>query len=224
MALHHRAAVFYDVDGTLVNSNIVYVYVYYALRLRGMGTRMRKVLRGLALAPVYTAAEVVNRTWFNRLFYANYRGVTEDSLIHLGREVAREVLLPNLYPEARARIEQAHRLGLTQVIVSGSLDHVLRPFAEALGIEHVIANRLEVHGGKATGKLLPPVVAGLHKKELVEQFAAREGIDLQHSYALADSRADLELLRAVGYPCAVNPDAILEKEARRGAWPILRFA
>lgn len=224
MALHHRAAVFYDVDGTLVHSNIVYTYVYYALRLRGMSARLRKVLRGLAVAPVSATAAVVNRAWFHRIFYANYTGVSEDRLIHLGREIAREVLLPNVFAEARSRIEQARRLGLTQAIVSTSLNHVLEPFAEALGIDHVIANRLEVDSGKSTGRLLAPVVAGGHKKDLVQQFAANNGIDLQHSYALSGNRADLDLLRSVGYPVAVNPDSALEREARRNSWPILSFS
>ena len=35
------------------------------------------------------------------------------------------------------------------------------------------------------------------------------GIDLTQSYAYADSRADIDLLEAVGHPIAINPDRYL---------------
>ena len=54
-------------------------------------------------------------------------------------------------------------------------------------------------------------------------FAAQEGIDLSESWAYSDSASDLPMLRAVGHPVAVNPDAELEKVARREGWEILRF-
>ncbi|MGH9593061.1 MAG: SDR family oxidoreductase, partial [Bryobacteraceae bacterium] len=38
------------------------------------------------------------------------------------------------------------------------LDHVMQPLAEYLGVERVIANRLEFRDGVATGRLLDPVV------------------------------------------------------------------
>lgn len=224
MAEEQRGAVFYDVDGTLVDSSIVYVYIYYALRLRGMGQRMRKLVRGMALLPVYRAVELASGPLFNRLFYANYRGVTEDRLILLGREIAREVLLPNLYPGATDRIEQAHRLGLKQVLVSASLEYVLRPFAEALGIQYVIGNRLEMDQGTATGRLLPPVLSGKSKLEIVRDFATRNNVDLQQSYALSASRMDAPLLREVGFPVAVNPQTGMARTAHREGWPIIQLA
>ena len=47
-----------------------------------------------------------------------------------------------------------------------------------------------------------------------------EGADLKQSYAYADSHSDLALLRAVGNPVAVSPDAALLRVAKRRRWPI----
>ena len=46
--------------------------------------------------------------------------------------------------------------------------------------------------------------------------AEREGIDLAESYAYSDSESDLPMLRAVGHPVAVNPDATLAARRARG--------
>ena len=50
----------------------------------------------------------------------------------------------------------------------------------------------------------------------MRELAAREGIDLAASYAYSDSESDLPMLRAVGHPVAVNPDAALRARRARG--------
>lgn len=221
--MNENRAVFYDVDGTLVSSNIIYVFVYYTLRLPRLGDKFRRLLQALLLSPAYLLTEKFNRGLFNRLFYANYRGMDYERLQLMGDDIAREVLLPNLYHEARGRIRRAREMGLTQVIVSGSLDFVLEPFAKELGIEHVIANRLEFDGGKATGKLIEPLVAQDNKRRLMEEFAARHGIDMGRSYAFSDSFSDREMLKAVGFPVAVNPGPKLEQRCREEGWAVSAF-
>ena len=54
-------------------------------------------------------------------------------------------------------------------------------------------------------------------------MAEREGIDLAESYAYSDSESDLPMLRAVGHPVAVNPDAELRRVAREEGWRVMRF-
>ncbi len=54
-------------------------------------------------------------------------------------------------------------------------------------------------------------------------MARERGIDLAASYAYSDSESDLPMLRAVGHPVAVNPDAELERVAREEGWRIMRF-
>src|SRR6185436_11263294 len=61
------------------------------------------------------------------------------------------------------------------------------------------------------------------KAVAIRELAEREGIDLTESYAYSDSESDLPMMRAVGYPVAVNPDSALEKVAREEGWRIMRF-
>jgi HAD superfamily hydrolase (TIGR01490 family) len=218
-----RAAVLYDVDGALVDSRIVYAYIYFALRLPRLRERVGRVLRASALSPVYAFSDLMQRPFVARLFYANYKGLPIERLRLMGREVVERAILPNLYSEARKRIEKAREMGLVQVFVSSGLDFIVEPLAAELGVEHVIANRLEFQNGEATGKLLEPVLSGEEKKRAVLAFARERSLDLAQSYCFGDSRADLPLLEAAGFPCVVNPEPRLEEIASERGWPILQF-
>ena len=56
------------------------------------------------------------------------------------------------------------------------------------------------------------------------ELANWNGYDLNQCYAYSDSASDLPMLEAVGHPVAVNPDAKLERHARRNGWPIVIFS
>ena len=55
----------------------------------------------------------------------------------------------------------------------------------------------------------------------MRELAEREGIDLAASYAYSDSESDLPMLRAVGHPVVVNPDAELcAASPREEGWEV----
>ncbi len=222
--MNSKRAVFYDVDGTLVKTGVLYVFAYYSLRQPRLSDKFRRMLQGLLLSPAYLLARKFNSGLFDRVFYANYRGMDYERLRLMGRDIVRDVLIPNLYDDARRRIRQARDMDLTQVLVSGSLDFVVEPFARELGIDHVITNRLEFRGRKATGRLLEPLVTGGTRATRIQEFARAHDIDLSRSYAFGDSVTGPGMFEAVGFPCAVNPDARLRKKAEDAGWAITAFA
>ncbi len=61
------------------------------------------------------------------------------------------------------------------------------------------------------------------KVAAMRRFADEHDIDLSESWAYSDSASDLPMLRAVGNPVAVNPDAELAKIAADEGWRIMRF-
>src|SRR6202000_840807 len=64
---------------------------------------------------------------------------------------------------------------------------------------------------------------GPAKAVAIRELAEREGIDLAASYAYSDSVSDTPMLRAVGNPVVVNPDAGLRALAVDGGWEGLRL-
>jgi len=215
------AAAFYDVDGTLIRSNIVHAFAWYARHqptLTGSAWKSAKVALSI---PLFLAADKLSRKAFNRLFYGYYKGEPEDRLVVLASQLFDDVIKPSLFPRAPDLIAESRRAGLRQVIVSGGLDFTVRPLAEHLGVDDFIANSLEFENGYATGHLGKPFVAGASKAVIMRDYAARHGIDLAASYAYSDSYSDYPMLAVVGHPTAVNPDFRLRTVARSYDWPVI---
>ena len=217
------AAAFYDLEGTLVSTNLVHTLGFYAKNQPGLLRTLRKSAATVLSIPMFAITDQYSRKVFNDLFFKRYRGETEDRLRFFAGELFEDVLKPAVYPGAFELIEKSRSLGLRQIVVTGALDISVKPLMEYLGITDYVANRLEFVNGVATGRLLPPVLAAATKASWIRSFAEREGINLSESYAYSDSMSDLPMLSIVGHPAAVNPDMRLRQTALHHDWPILNL-
>ncbi len=217
-------ASYFDVDGTLVSSNLVDPTIFYLLNQATPLATARKVGRALLKAPVMAVAELVDRRMFNELLFSTYEGMTEDRLEMLADEVFESKIRPSLYPAALDLVAKSRAAGHEIVLVSGTLDFILDKLAKHLGGATPICNRLEMRKGAATGKLLKPVVAGPEKARLIRQHARDNGHDLNDCFAFSDSYSDVPMLSVVGHPAAVNPDPRLALLARAYSWPTFKLS
>lgn len=217
-----QAASFYDVDGTLISSNVLHPYAYYAASAPTLSGKLSRLLKLGASLPVYALADRKGRKLFNDMFYMNYKGLSEDRLYVLGQEIFENLLKGRIFTEMQTLIRESKERGIKQVLITGNLDTVISPLAEYLGVDEWVANRLEFdHQGMATGHLLPPVFAGPQKAYWVKEFAQQHNLDLNKCHAYADSGSDIPLLCMVGHPVAVNPDQQLKATADAHDWPII---
>ena len=213
------AASYFDVDGTLVATNLVHPTLYYLVNQATPIQTALRLGRALLRAPSMAMAELVDRRTFNELLYSSYEGMTEDRLLLLARDAFEKVIRPSIYPAAKGLVQKSLDAGHTVVFVSGALDCILRLLAEHLGAQDIIANRLELKDGVCTGKMLKPVVAGPEKARLIREHARSGGHDLDECYAFSDSYSDVPMLSVVGHPAAVNPDKRLALLAKAYSWP-----
>ena len=79
-----------------------------------------------------------------------------------------------LTPGARTLCRTLNKLGFKIALVSGGFIEVVEPIAHELGIDHVRANRLEIHDGRLTGGLMGPVIDRKAKQQALEEFAAED--------------------------------------------------
>lgn len=217
------AAAFYDLDGTLVGTNLVNVFAFYARNDQGILKSFGRTAATIAGLPVFLATDFYSRNVFNVLFYKWYRGQSEDRLRYLADELFEDVIKPSIYPGTLELLDKSRSIGLRQVVVTGALDITIRPLLRYLGIEEFTANRLEFDDGVATGRLVPPVMASATKASWIRNYAEREGIPLSDCYSYADSMSDLPMLAMVGHPTATNPDMRLKSTALRHDWPIINL-
>ena len=74
------AAAFYDLDGTLVRTNLVHAFAFSARNQQGLLKSIVKTAATLISVPMFLAADFYNRRLFNDLFFVRYRGESEDRL------------------------------------------------------------------------------------------------------------------------------------------------
>jgi hypothetical protein len=149
---------FWRVEGSLVNLNAVRPVTFFTWNAQSFSERWLR-RGGLALSALFRPLlYAADRIFATRVLHMSLRGVSRDRLDLLGEEYFDYVLKPKLKPQGVARLKEALLQGERIVLVSQGLDHVMRPLAQYLGIEELIANRLEFCDGRATGRLLSPVI------------------------------------------------------------------
>jgi HAD superfamily hydrolase (TIGR01490 family) len=132
-------------------------------------------------------------------------------------------VLPRLYPQM-LEIAYAHQdEGRPIFICTAASQEMAELMAIVLTFDGAVGSVSEVVDGHYTGRAGGPFTYREGKAEAIRDLAEREGIDLAASWAYSDSESDLPMLRLVGHPVAVNPDAELGSVARAEGWEVLRF-
>jgi len=218
-----REATFFDVDGTLVQTTIAHYYAYFRC------ARLPRPIAGiwyigfLVKCGYFMILDRINRSMMNRVFYRGYRGLPVDETKTRSIKCYKEVILPRQFDQARAMIKKHQQAGRHIVLVTGSIDFIIRPLADALGVDAVLAARLVERDGRFTGALDGPPIGEQEKAVRIHRYAAQHNIDLSRSYGYGDSIADLPMLEAVANPAVVNPDKALATIARDRGWPVYRW-
>ena len=214
---------FYDLDGTLLDCNLVSTHAYYARNDRSPLKSVYRFIKVLLSVPFLFGLSLYSRSLFNVVSFRAYRGMHRDRLVGLADDLFEVTLKPSIFPHAQQLIDTTRDLGYRNVLVTGTLDFTIRPVALHFGIDEVISNRLEFREHVATGKVHGNLLAESEKARAIREYAQREGLDLAQCCAFSDSSADVPMLSAVGHPVATNPTPKLRRVAQQNSWPILEL-
>jgi fatty acyl-CoA reductase len=215
---HNGVLAVFDMEGTLLDSNVVESYLWLRLAELPRDHWPFEVSAVARKLPRYLGAERRDRGEFLRSFYRRYEGASVQGVRRLMDEDVAELVLQRLSPAAVRRIREHRAAGHRTVLITGALDCFARPLAPLF--DEIVATVLATEDGQFTGHLSQPPLVGEARAAWLRAYAAKRGADLKRSYAYADSHSDLPLLRAVGNPVAVNPDVALFRVARDHRWPI----
>jgi HAD superfamily hydrolase (TIGR01490 family) len=217
-----RGAAFFDLDRTLMAGSSG---LYWARAARGAGLLTRR--------------RIARYGWENVKF--RLRGSTDQATDRVRREVGEMIsgqrvvdlqrlapkvlagVLPRLYPQM-LEVAHAHQdAGRPVYICTAASQEMAEMLAHVLSFDGALGARSEVVDGRYTGRAAGPFTYREGKSVAMRELAAAEGIDLAASYAYSDSESDLPMLRTVGHPVVVNPDAELRRVARAEGWEVMRF-
>ncbi|AUH44122.1 HAD-IB family hydrolase [Streptomyces sp. CMB-StM0423] len=220
VAAGSTAAVF-DLDGTIIASDIVESYVWTRLASLPRGRWAPELFDLARNAPRYLLAERRDRGDVMRTFFRRYEGARAEELRALVAEQVGDALLHRVMPEAVRRIRAHRAAGHRTVLITGSLDLLVEPLRPLF--DDIEATHLAEHDGVLTGFLRTPPIVGEGRAAWLQSHAREREIHLGASFGYADSYSDRPLLEVVGKPHAVNPDTRLFRHAKRHRWEIARW-
>jgi HAD superfamily hydrolase (TIGR01490 family) len=209
----------FDVDHTITEGSTGRRFAEAAAR-RGV-----LKIRHLALIPWNYAAYRLGGEGLS-LFEGDFpiiRGIEKSLLEEISRDVYARRTSRALRPGMVELIAGIKASGGEILLATSSLDFIVRPLAEAIGADAVLASELEYEAGRCTGRIAGKALFGAAKLESVSAYLDRHGVSLADCSFYSDSIHDLPLLLAVGEAVAVAPDRRLRREAKGRGWEILDF-
>jgi len=216
------SAAFFDLDKTLMEGSSAF---HFARASYKAGQLSKRQMARDAWANVRFRLQGSTDEATEQLRKRVYEAIAARRVIDLARLTPQILsgILPRVYPQM-LEVAWRHQDGGRKVfIVTAASQEIAELLATVLVFDGAIGARSEVRDGVYTGRPEGPFTYREGKAQAIREVAAREGIDLTDSWAYSDSESDLPMLRVVGHPVAVNPDAELARVAREEGWEIMRF-
>ncbi len=205
-----RALAVFDVDGTLLSGGSAErVFARFLVSRGEVG--LVSVLRFLERFMVTFPRNWLLASRGNRFYL---KGKSSQRIEELAEECFREQIVSRISELACRKIEEHRACGLEIVLLSGTLDVLLRRFQRHLEADHAHGSRLQVSDGRYTGGMCGIYPYGSGKAEIVRTHYGRGSHDLSASYAYANHISDVEFLRLFGHSALVNPNPRLALKAK----------
>lgn len=209
---------FYDLDHTLLKGNSATFLVQEA-RQRGVMTE-GQYRQALWLSILYKLNIGDPIRMINRML-SWLRGLKEESIMHLSREIFDLIIKDTIRPEILETIREHRANNGGVVLLSSASTPICLPVSQHLGLDEMICTRLESKDGILTGRTLGKLVYGVEKKVRMLDFCREKKLEPMDAWYYGDSYTDRYVMEAVGNPVVVSPDKKLLKIARQKQWPIL---
>jgi HAD superfamily hydrolase (TIGR01490 family) len=218
-----RQVVAFDLENTLISSNVVDSYSWLATRRLDTPERIRYALRTLIEAPGLLKLDRTDRSDFLRHFYRRYENAPIEQIELDAREMFSQIIITKSFPDGMRRVRQHRALGHRTILITGALSfnvEGLRPL-----FDEIVAAEMSIRAdGRLSGQMTTVPPTGEARAQILADYCAAEGFDLDECVAYADSSSDLPLFEAVGFPVAVNPETRLAAIARKRGWLVEHWA
>ena len=213
----HVAA--FDLENTLIASNVVESFAFLATRDMSGPERTRFVLDMLRQAPSMLKLDRKDRGDFLRSFYRRYEDAPIELLRQDSWEYLSQLVITKSFPAGIRRVREHRALGHRTILITGALDFLVEPL-RPLFDEIVAASMLVRPDGTLSGQLDVSPPTGEARALILANYCEAENLSLEETVSYADSASDLPMLEIAGHPVAVNPEPKLATIARKRGWHI----
>jgi phosphatidylglycerophosphatase C len=189
----------FDFDGTLTDGDNVVPFMRRVAGLRQMV--IGSVLRAHRLVPALARRDrdAVKAIMTDVVFGGQLVADVARHASTFAAEIVAADLRPDTFERVHWHVAHGHRV----VIVSASYEVYLQVVADKLGLDGVVATRLEVGSdGRYTGRLLGANCRAGEKLRRLDEWFAANGLDRRSTtlWAYGDSEGDRQLLDAADHP------------------------
>ena len=184
-----------DVDSTLVEEEVIDLLGEEA----GVGAQV---------------AEITERAMRGELDFAQALEERVATLKGLPESIFDKVFARiHFHKGAKELVDELHARGYKVGLVSGGFHETVDRLAEAVGIDYVKANHLEVVDGVLTGKTYGDIVTKDVKVQKLREWAAENGLELSQTIAMGDGANDLPMIQLAGIGIAFCAKPIVREQA-----------
>lgn len=183
----------FDFDGTLTTSESFPAFI------RSVVSPLRRAVGGVFLAPWvigYRRGWVHGVTVRSAVVRVALRGMPVQRFNDAAERYALETLPGTLRPEAMAAMHEHQQRGDTVLIVTGTFEGLLLPWATPMGVG-VLASRLEEVAGVLSGRYAGAQCVGAEKARRVLELIDVSQFNRIHAYGDTPEDADLLALADV---------------------------
>ncbi len=205
-----------DLDGTLIegSSEKEFLLMLFRERVLSTGPLIGFLFEYLA-HPVRTRKE--GRAW-NRTYLKGLAPATVNSAaVRLARRLSGTVR-----PEVAELLREYRGSGAELLLLSASLEPLVREFASLFGFDRFKGSSPEVSRGRFTGRVTGLRPWGGAKVTAAIEIMRSAGTNPGETIALGDSYSDRHLLKACAGAVAVHPDTRLKAHAKKSGWMVLK--
>lgn len=213
----------FDLENTLIASNVVTSYAWLASRRLDRDDKLKLASKLIGEAPSLLRMDREDRSDFLRQFYRRYEGAPVEQIREDSAEMLSQLILTKSFPAAIRRVREHRALGHRTVLITGALDFVVEPLRPLF--DDIVSASLAVDdNGRYLGQMVDVPPTGESRASALFDYAAKHDLDLAEAVAYADSSNDLPMLEVVGFPVAVNPETRLASIARKRGWLIEQWS
>lgn len=191
----NRRLIAFDMDSTLIATEVIDELA----ALAGVGDKVAAITGRAMAGDLDFKASLEQRV-------ALLAGLKEQALAQVAAR------LP-LQEGAESLFRTLNQLGYKTAIITGGFDYFGRQLQARLGADYLHANRLEIHQGQLTGRLLPPIIDAQGKAKALRELAAKEKIALAQTIAVGDGANDLAMLDLAGLGIAFHAKPLVRDSA-----------
>ena len=118
-----------------------------------------------------------------------------------------------LSPGAEGLLATARAAGWTTVLVSGGFGFFTDRLKARLGLDHTLANTLEIVEGRLTGRVLGTIVDADGKAARVRQACEAIGCGPERAVVIGDGANDLKMMAGAGLSVAYHAKPVVRAQA-----------